>query len=108
MSIRQTITFRDDTGAWYMHVKWDNTLEVDFKCFDDEFETSNPRIYNVSEDITGIEHSCEYVHLTLKDKRVVQLKFEHNGAFIGDIIGVDGEHEDTFACHDFWDDCKNI
>jgi hypothetical protein len=104
MSIRREIEYFSGDGQWSMKINWDNTIEVDFQCTGEDFDTSSPRIYDIPEDITGIEHDAEYVFLTLKDKRVYQCKFEQDGAFIGDIIGANEEHEDSFACHDFFND----
>jgi hypothetical protein len=105
MSIRREIKYMGFDGMWYMDIMWNHTIKVTFDPEGDEYGPGE-REYTIPEDITGIEHDTEYVHLTLKDKRVIQLKFEIDGAFIGDILDSKGEHLDTFACYSFWDDAE--
>jgi|TARA_R110000822_G_scaffold6851_8_gene28645 hypothetical protein len=104
MSTRRTIEYFSGDGQWTMNINSDNSIEVDFQCAGEDFNTSKPRIYDIPKDIIGIEHDTEYVHLTVVDKRVYQCKFEQDGDFIGDIIGVNGEYEGSFAAYSFWDD----
>jgi len=107
MSIRREIQYKGYDGEWYMTINDDNTIVVGFNPEGDEFGPGE-RIYDIPEDITGIEHNCEYVHLTLKDGRVFQFKFEVDGAFIGDILDKFGEFVGEFACYSFWDDIEEI
>lgn len=105
MSLRQEIKYKGSDGQWSLDINWDNTMMVTFKPDQDGYG-SGEREYTIPEDITGIEHNLEYVWLTLKDKRTIQLKFEIDGAFIGDILDREGEFLETFAGFSFWDDCE--
>jgi hypothetical protein len=103
MSIRREIYYKGFDGEWYMDINHDNTLKVTFNPDGDEYGPGE-RIYEIPEDIVGIEHDTEYVTLRLKDGTSFQFKFEDDGAFIGDIYDKDGMFVDTFACFSFWDD----
>lgn len=103
MSIRHTIKYSTTDGNWTLKIKNNNTIEVDFQCTDDEFDTSNPRVYDIPKGLKEIEVDGEYVYLIYK-KKVYQCKFEDGGNFVGDIMETTGDHIETFACYNFFDD----
>lgn len=48
-----------------------------------------------------IEHSGEYIFITLKDGTLYQYKMEVDDFFVGDKFNSGGEQIDTLACHVF-------
>jgi hypothetical protein len=102
MSIRREIYYKGFDGEWWMDINWDNTIKVTFNPNEDEYGPGE-RIYDIPENIIGIEHDVEYVSLKMKDGATIQFKFEIDGAFIGDIIDKEGMFVESFACFSFWD-----
>jgi len=105
MSVRREIKYKGFDGEWYMDINYDNTIVVGFNPEGDEYGPGE-REYDIPEDITGIEHNAEYVWLTLKDKRMIQFKFEIDGAIIADTFDDKNNFLGTFASYSFWDDIE--
>lgn len=103
MSVKQAITYFSGDGNWSLKINNNNTIEVDFQCTGEDFDTSNPRIYDIPKGIKEIELDREYVYI-IYNKKVYQCKFEQDGNFVGDIFDICGTHIDSFACFNFFED----
>jgi hypothetical protein len=68
--------------------------------------------YTREYDIPNIDHINivgEYLFLTKEHEiKFTQFKFESKNEVVGDLMSADGEFLDSFACHDFYDDVKEI
>ena len=99
------IDYTNSDGNWSLKVNKNNTIEVDFisTMVGTDFNTSNPRVYNIPNKLKEIEIEGEYVFLIYKNE-VYQIKFDVDGNFIGDIYDTGGNHIDSFACFNFYEE----
>jgi len=94
-NVRREIEYNGFDGLWQMDVTYDHKIIVT--------KENESREYQLPP-ITKIEHSTEYVFLTLENNNSIQVKFEIDSFLVIDEFDQEGELVKEIGSHVFGED----